>query len=153
MAKYADSEAKPYIHLYDGGLSDNLGVRPFINRLSMAGNSWELAKAMGAADTHRMLVIVVNAQSELSDDFQKSDVNLSLFDAINASSSIPLNQYSFESLTLLRLAFEGLGAQLVKGRCKEWTETRQSAQGCDDFKVYLVEVELIRRKATRSRSK
>jgi NTE family protein len=30
MSKYADREAKPYIHLYDGGLSDNLGVRPFI---------------------------------------------------------------------------------------------------------------------------
>jgi NTE family protein len=141
MSKYADREAKPYIHLYDGGLSDNLGVRPFINRLSMAGNSWQLAKAMGAADTHRMLVIVVNAQSELSDEFQKSDVDLSLFDAISASSSIPLNEYSFESLTLLRLAFEGLRAQLINGRCKEWAETRRSTQGCDDFKVYLVEVD------------
>jgi NTE family protein len=141
MAKYADREAKPYIHLYDGGLSDNLGVRPFINRLSMAGNSWQLAKVMGAADTHRMLVIVVNAQSELSDEFQKSDINLSLFDAINASSSIPLNEYSFESLTLLRLAFEGIRTQLIKGRCKEWAEMRRSTEGCDDFKVHLVEVD------------
>jgi NTE family protein len=107
----------------------------------MAGNSWQLAKAMGAADTHRMLVIVVNAQSELSDEFQKSDVDLSLFDAISASSSIPLNEYSFESLILLRLDFEGLRAQLINGRCKEWAETRRSTQGCDDFKVYLVEVD------------
>lgn len=141
MAKYADREAKPYIHLYDGGLSDNLGVRPFINRLSMAGNSWQFAKAMGVTDTHRMLVIVVNAQSELSDEFQKSDINLSLFDAISASSSIPLNEYSFESLTLLRLAFEGMRTQLIKGRCKEWAETRRNTQGCDDFKVHLVEVD------------
>jgi NTE family protein len=107
----------------------------------MAGNSWQLAKAMGAADTHRMLVIVVNAQSELSDEFQKSDVDLSLFDAISASSSIPLNEYSFESLILLRLDFEGLRAQLINGRCKEWAETRRSTQGCDDFKVHLVEVD------------
>jgi NTE family protein len=141
MAKYADREAKPYIHLYDGGLSDNLGVRPLINRLSMAGSSWQFAKVMGAADTHRMLVIVVNAQSELSDEFQKSDNDLSLADAISASSSIPLNEYSFESLTLLRLAFEGLAAQLTKGRCKEWAETRRSTEGCDDFKIHLVEVD------------
>jgi NTE family protein len=141
MAKYADREQKPYIHLYDGGLSDNLGVRPFLNRLALSGNSWELAKVMGVVNTHRMLVIVVNAQSEMSDEFQKSDNNLSLGQAIAASSSIPLNEYSFESLTLLRLAFEGLASQLKKGRCKEWAETRQSAEGCDDFKIYLVEVD------------
>ena len=141
MAKYADREQKPYIHLYDGGLSDNLGVRPFLNRLALSGNSWELAKVMGVVNTHRMLVIVVNAQSEMSHEFQQSDNNLSLGPAISASSSIPLNGYSFESLTLLRLAFEGLASQLKNGRCKEWAETRQSAEGCDDFKIYLVEVD------------
>ena len=141
MSKYADSETMPYIHLYDGGLSDNLGLRPFINRLTLSGNSWELAKAMGVVDTHRMLVIVVNAQSEMSHEFQQSDNDLSLSQAIDASSSIPLNEYSFESLTLLRLALEGLASQLKKGRCKEWAETRRSAEGCDDFKIYLVEVD------------
>ncbi len=141
MEKYADREQKPYIHLYDGGLSDNLGVRPFLNKLALSSNSWELAKVMGVVNTHRMLLIVVNAQSEMSDEFQQSDYNLSLGQAISASSSIPLNEYSFESLTLLRLALERLASQLIKGRCKEWGETRQSAEGCDDFKIYLVEVD------------
>ncbi len=141
MEKYADREKKPYIHLYDGGLSDNLGVRPFLNRLALSGNSWELAKAMGVVNTHRMLVIVVNAQSEMSHKFQQSDNDLSLGQAITASSAIPLNEYSFESLTLLRLALDGLESQLKKGRCKEWAETRQSTEGCDDFKIYLVEVD------------
>ena len=141
MAKYADREQKPYIHLYDGGLSDNLGVRPFLNRLTLAGGSWELAKVMGVANTRRMLVIVVNAQSEMDTTFRRSDFDLSLVEAINATSSIPLNEYSFESLTLLRLALEGLASQLIKGRCKEWGETRQSAEGCDDFKIYLVVVD------------
>ncbi len=141
MEKYADREQKPFIHLLDGGLSDNLGVRPFLNRLTLTGNSWELAKAMGVVNTHRMLVIVVNAQSEMSAKFQQSDKNLTLGQAITASSAIPLNEYSFESMTLLRLALDGLESQLKKGRCKEWTETRQSTEGCDDFKIYLVEID------------
>lgn len=141
MRKYADKETMPYIHLYDGGLSDNLGLRPFLNRLALSGNSWELAKAMGVINTHRMLVIVVNAQSEMSHEFQQSDNDLSLSQAIDASSSIPLNEFSFESMTLLRLALDGLANQVKKGRCKEWAETRQSTQGCDDFKIYLVEVD------------
>jgi NTE family protein len=63
LEKYADREQMPYIHLLDGGLTDNLGVRPFLNRMTLAGGSWQFAKAMGVADIHRMLVIVVNAES------------------------------------------------------------------------------------------
>jgi NTE family protein len=131
----------PYLHLFDGGLTDNLGVRPFLNRLTLSGNSWELAKIMGVADVHRMLVIVVNAESEMSVAFRQTDVDLSLDEAIMASSSIPLNEYTFDSLTLLRLAFDGISSQLIKERCAEWAETRESTEGCDDFKVYLVEVD------------
>jgi len=141
MARYADSEEMPYIHLYDGGLTDNLGVRPFLNRLTLAGDSWELAKAMGVTDVHRLLVIVVNAQSEMSVKFRKTDHDLSLGEAISASSSIPLSEYSFDSLTLLRLAFDGMASNLKKERCAAWAATRESAEGCDDFKVYLVEVD------------
>jgi NTE family protein len=44
MEKYSDREEMPYLHLYDGGLTDNLGVRPFLNRLTLSGNSWDLAQ-------------------------------------------------------------------------------------------------------------
>jgi NTE family protein len=141
MMKYRDSKDLQYLHLFDGGLTDNLGVRPFLNRLTLAGGSWELAKAMGVADTRRMLVIVVNAQSEMDVSFQRSGIDLSLGEAISASSSIPLNEYSFDSLTLLRLALKALADELIKGRCKEWAATRESAEGCDDFKIYLVDVD------------
>ena len=116
MAKYADSEEMPYLHLYDGGLTDNLGVRPFLNRMTLAGGSWNLAKAMGAANAHRMLVFVVNAQSEMNVEFQQTEVDLSLGEAITATSSIPLNEYTFDSLSLLRLSLDGVASNLKKGR-------------------------------------
>jgi len=141
MMKYKNSEQLKYLHLFDGGLTDNLGIRPFLNRLALAGDSWQLAKAMGVAGTNRMLIIVVNAQSEMDTSFRQSNIDLSLGDAISASSSIPLNEYSFDSLSLLRLAFKGLAAELKKGRCKEWAEAGKSTAGCDDFKIYLVEVD------------
>lgn len=141
MEKYADSEEMPYIHLYDGGLTDNLGVRPFLNRLALAGDSYQLAKVMGVGDMHRMLVIVVNAQSEMVTEFKQADLDLSLAQSIDATSSIPLNSYSFDSLTLLRRTFDDLASNLTKKRCEDWAATRESTAGCDDFKVYLVEVD------------
>jgi NTE family protein len=131
----------PYIHLYDGGLTDNLGVRPFLNRMTLAGGSWNLAKAMGVGDIHRMLVFVINAQSEMDIEFQQTEVDLSLGEAITAVSSIPLNEFTFDSLSLLRLALDGMGSQLIKARCAEWAATRESAEGCDDFKIYFVEID------------
>jgi len=141
MEKYADSEEMPYIHLYDGGLTDNLGVRPFLNRLALSGGSYQLAKVMGVGDVHRMLVIVVNAQSEMSTQFKRTDLDLTLGQAVGATSSIPLNSYSFDSLTLLRHAIDGLASDLTKKRCEDWAATRESTAGCDDFKVYLAEVD------------
>ena len=141
MEKFTDSKDMPYIHLYDGGLTDNLGVRPFINRTTLAGGTWNLAKAMGAENVHRMLTIVVNAQSEMDVEFRRTDVDLSLGEAITATTSIPLNEYTFDSLSLMRLALDGMASNLIKGRCEEWARTRESAAGCDDFKVYLVVVD------------
>ena len=141
IEKYRDSEELLYIHLLDGGLTDNLGVRTFLNRLTLAGGSWELAKALGVANTHRWLVIVVNAQSEMDTTFQQSEFDLSLGEAISASSSIPLNEYSFDSLALLRLALKEVADKLIKGRCTEWAATRESTAGCDDLKIYFVEVD------------
>jgi len=141
MDKYADREEMPYIHLYDGGLTDNLGVRPFLNRLTLSGGSYQLAKDIGVGDVHRMLVIVVNAQSEMSTQFKQTDLDLTLGQAVEATSSIPLNSYSFDSLTLLRNTFDGLASDLIEKRCEDWAETRESTAGCDDFKVYLVEVD------------
>jgi hypothetical protein len=44
-------------------------------------------------------------------------------------------------LTLLRLALKEVASQMIKGRCAEWAASRASTQGCDDFKIYLVEVD------------
>ncbi len=141
MEDYMDSEEMPYLHLYDGGLTDNLGVRPFLNRLALAGGSWELAQAMGVSDLRRMVVIVVNAESEMDVDFRQSNVDLSLGDALMASTSIPLNEYTFDSLSLLRLSLDKVARDLVKHRCADWAATRSSTKGCDDFEVSFVEVD------------
>jgi len=141
MKKYENSEAMPYIHLYDGGLTDNLGVRPFLDRLTLAGSSWDLAKVMGAANTQRMLLFVVNAQSEMNTKFKQSDLDLTLGQAVDASTSIPLNEYTFDSLTLIRLGLAGFASTMKEQRCAAWAATRESSEGCDDFEIFFVEVD------------
>ena len=139
-AKYLDRETKPYVHLYDGGVSDNLGVRPFLSRLAMMGDAWELIKNRGLENMHRMLMIVVNSQTELEPKYDRKENSLGLMETILSSSSIPLNEYTFESMTLLRRLSADIDAQIAKGRCAERAANSESTVGCDDMRTYVVEV-------------
>ena len=72
---YLDSKSRPYIHLVDGGLSDNLGVRRLLDSALAQGG---LRSAMGrtgiAADTVRKLVLVsVNSERDPSTNIDMSD--------------------------------------------------------------------------------
>ena len=139
-AKYLDRDAKPYVHLYDGGITDNLGVRPFLSRLAIMGDPWEMAKNLGFEDLRRLLVIVVNSQKELEPKFNQREKSLGLMQSISSSSSIPLNEYTFESMTLLRQLSRDNDAQITKGRCAERSAVGESTEGCDDMRTYVVEI-------------
>ncbi len=67
---YIDSDKRRFIHLLDGGLSDNLGLRPILDRLAIH-NAAELADAYGRPGLRRLVHIVVNAQ--VHNDFDELD--------------------------------------------------------------------------------
>jgi len=131
--KYLDREKKPYIHLYDGGLSDNLGV-------ALMGDAYNVAKHRGFADTRRLLVLVVNAQGELEPKFDRKESSLGLSETIMSASSIPLNDYSFESIAALHRLTGQMEEQIVKQRCADYKAQGKPTEGCEDIRVYVVDV-------------
>ncbi len=72
---YLDAAARPFIHLVDGGLADNLGVRRLLDRAlsggGMGATFGEIAIAPGSV--HRLVLIVVNAQREAAHRIDESD--------------------------------------------------------------------------------
>ena len=140
--KYLDSETSPYLHLYDGGLTDNLGIRNGLNRLAIADDTWGFVKARGAGDTKRLVFIVVNAQSESKALYSASASPVPLMDAILGATSIPLNEYTFESLVTLHFTIEKFSNDLIKGRCADEEFKQGKSYDCADFKAYMVYVDL-----------
>jgi NTE family protein len=64
---YRDSEKKKYVHLYDGGVSDNLGLRsPFTAILQIERE--KRFEELGLANTKKVVFIIVNAQISKSKD-------------------------------------------------------------------------------------
>ena len=146
---YLDSEQRPYIHLYDGGISDNLGIRPLIDNASFVGDAWTLTKARGIKNLRRVLIIIVNAETAIDTSIDRTNVQVPLLTTLANASSVPLNQYNFESVALLQDSMEKWKRQIVEGRCRE-LETANKSQPltatehrCDDldFQALLDEQE------------
>jgi len=140
--KYLDSETSPYLHLYDGGLTDNLGIRNGLNRLAIANDTWGFVKARGAGDTRRLVFIVVNAQSESKTLYSRSASPVPFMDAVLGATSIPLNEYTFESLVTLHFTIKKFSKDIITGRCADEEFKQGKSYDCADFKAYLVYVDL-----------
>jgi len=137
---YLDSDTYPYLHLFDGGLTDNLGIRPGLNRFAIAGDAWEFVKIRKMEDTKRLVFIVVNAQSEAKTKYSKQARSVPLFDAITGATSIPLNEYTFESLVTLKVTLNKFKDQMIAGRCAD--KEYLNKDDCADFKDYLIYIDL-----------
>ncbi|WLQ17020.1 patatin-like phospholipase family protein [Hahella aquimaris] len=100
LLSYNDSEQHPYIHLVDGGISDNLGLRGVIDGL-------QLAELENAAQDHtkkvkRVAVILVNAEVRPKRGIDESPNKPSITDTIDAVTNAQIQRYNVESRAILQ---------------------------------------------------
>jgi NTE family protein len=70
---YRTAQERPYIHLVDGGLADNLGVRGLIDHTIASGSLHESFHTLPPGSVHRMVLIVVNSERDIGDRIDRSD--------------------------------------------------------------------------------
>jgi NTE family protein len=147
LSAYLDVEKYPYIHLFDGGISDNLGVRLLINSTVAEGSMWDKLRALDLEATKTLAVIVVNARKQFDTSFALKDTAVPLGDTLSAASSVPLDQYSFETMEILRNNMSHWKESITAGRCQEMmksgaqSETDLSASRSDcAARIHLIDV-------------
>jgi len=70
---YRNGQQRPYIHLVDGGLADNLGVRGLIDHTIASGSLHESFHDLPPGSVHRIVLIVVNSERDTADRIDQSD--------------------------------------------------------------------------------
>lgn len=72
---YTDAQRKPYIHLVDGGLADNLGVQRLLDRALAGGDLRRTFSEVGIppGTIRKLVLITVNAERDPSVDINQSD--------------------------------------------------------------------------------
>lgn len=82
---YRDSEQRPFIHLVDGGVVDNLGVRGLMER-TLAGGSFDASfRGLAPGSVHHIVLVSVNSEKDTAERIDGSDrvpTNLQVLDAL-----------------------------------------------------------------------
>ena len=73
LQDFERSGERPFIHIVDGGVSDNLGLRGVLEGLEVVEASPTFRQAAGLHRLVRIAVIVVNARSAPPTDWDRSD--------------------------------------------------------------------------------
>ena len=148
---YLDAKETPYIHLVDGGVSDNLGLRAAIDRVLVFGSAWDTLKYTGQGKVHKVVFILVNAETEVSRKWTLFDKPPTIKAMLSSYSSTAITRYNYETVMLLRESFKRWTEEIQQGRCGDGPISTEPG-ACGDIKFYLIEVKFdaLKDKAERS---
>lgn len=102
MQDFQNSKDRPYIHLVDGGVADNLGIRPVLETLEELGVSTAFRDEVGFGGIRRIVIIVVNARSAPKTDWDRSETPPGIVAQLLQASSVPIDRYSFETIETMK---------------------------------------------------
>ena len=97
---------RPYLHLTDGGVADNLGLREPINALTSNNHPWSLVRMMNNGPMKKLVIVAVNAATGASLARDQSAEVPGLFDTVFTAADVPLSNYSFDTVELLGKAVD-----------------------------------------------
>ena len=112
-----NAEARPYIHLVDGGIADNLGLRAMIDRFQGTGRTTYGTEQFRVSAPKNLVIILVNAEVKPDLLIEQTAAKPSVGSTMGAFTSAQMNRYNQETLDKLRdslEAFEELTASTGK---------------------------------------
>ena len=101
LQSYAQGD-KPYIHLVDGGLSDNLGMRAVLEVLEEIEALSMLGQPTPLDHVRRMVIVIVNSLSTPKTNWDQSERPPGDITLLIKATGVPIDHYSYDSVETLR---------------------------------------------------
>jgi NTE family protein len=139
--KYLDQERTPYVHLLDGGVSDNLAVRSLLDvLLSYNLDPEKIRKAPVLLRVRRFALVFADGESAADESWAKQRTVTSIAQIFSAVSGTQIDRYNFETLILARQTLRRLVAATKKARCA--SAKTIDGHPCDDVRGYFIHLSL-----------
>lgn len=139
MLPFLDSKRKPFIHLVDGGVADNMGLRAILERVTLMGDPWTTLKSNGMENVHKIAFVVVNAETEIDSKWDRREKIPPFGAMLDSYSSIGIQRYNRETVALLSESLDRWADEIRRGRCGSGPISTEPG-ACGDIKFYLIQV-------------
>ena len=106
LSSYMDDKKRPWIHLVDGGIADNLGLRSFYTTFSLQGDPRQTFRELGHPDVRHVLIISVNSFAHKKENWPLERAAPGLAETIGAISSDQIGRYNYDTIDIVRYSFE-----------------------------------------------
>lgn len=104
LESYTDTERRPYIHLVDGGITDNLGLRGLYDISRFTGGMSNYYRQHGRKVPRRIIIIAVNASTEPDYSMSRSHRIPPVAEVMGAMSGVQLHRYNADTLAMIEQA-------------------------------------------------
>ena len=99
---FGDGARRPYLHLVDGGVSDNVGMRGVLDALELLEALHDAGRPTRLDNVRRIIVFVVNSLSTPPTNWDESESPPGPIQVMLKSAGVPIDHYSYESVELLK---------------------------------------------------
>lgn len=135
-ASYLDAEERPFIHLVDGGLADNLGVRILLDRVVASGSIKNSFRDAPPGSIREIVLIVVNSERDMVERIDRSDEIPSTAQVIDALVFGAGSRTTQETLAALNDSVSGWADEIAQIRGE------QNSPFAADAEIHVIPVSL-----------
>lgn len=139
MQTFQDSRNHPYIHMVDGGVADNLGVRGVLEAFEEFSFSGGFKQQRDFGGIRRIILIVVNAESNQPNDWDRTATPPNSIKQTLQSSGVPISRYTFDTLELMKEMVKDASWQ----RQLDIAEARLAGASKEEAEARFPELEMI----------
>jgi NTE family protein len=140
ITHYLDATQTPYIHLVDGGVSDNLGIWAVFVRNAALGGIWGALKATHTENAHKVAFIVVDAEKEVPRGMYLSAKPPGFGSMLDSYSSIGIERTNLDAIRMLYESFGRWKEEIQQKRCGDNPVSTEPG-ACGDITFYLILVQ------------
>ena len=101
-----NQDAGRYMHLVDGGITDNLGLHAMVDLIALAGGAKKTLRKLGKKIPKKVVIISVNSSTEPRPEMTFSRAEPSISETISAMSDVQLHRYNSTTLDLMKRSVE-----------------------------------------------
>ncbi len=138
MYQYQDKKRYPYLHLVDGGIADNLGIRSILQMVTLYDNDLvNLLETHNVKSVDKVAIIVVNSSDDIPPRIAKTVQAPGLEETIGAVTTLQSRRYNVDTLDLLNEKAQQWEQQLTAKKCAD-----SPTEECLPAEIYIIELNL-----------